>query len=189
MKPTFTAILMLTIFSIIGCDGDIKNISLHFPLSNNQGEFSSSGECANVVAKLQAISKIVNASCNYLFNEEEKTKRPEYRKYVLCLRHDITKAENNSQARNIIESCAKNFPSIDANTLASNLIQYSFPTPEQQAINESNERKDEEARREQEKEYQAKLAEIQREADRNLLEMEVNRPRTCFSNGNSMTCY
>lgn len=94
-------------------------------------EYKTVAECATVVTQLEASRAVLSNICAYLFSEVAAAK-PDFRNNLLCLRDRLEKADDFQQARNIVDACAKEFPSPGGSDYSSALKVVRFPTVEQQ---------------------------------------------------------
>ena len=165
-------------------------------------EYPSIVECVTAVIKFEAQRDVINDVCPALSNKALEAK-PNFRKYILCLRHGLDKTDNFQQAREVVATCAKDFPSPETNQYASILMVNKFPTAEQQQINllkAQNERL--ETTRREEK-YAQDINEIDQQTQQRLRDINqnytdqmnainarelANRPFNCVVNGNIVNC-
>ena len=175
-------------------------------------EVKSLVDCVTLVIKFEPQREAINSICRALFTIEVSS-IPGFRKNLLCLRNEIARTENMQQARKVAQKCADDFPSARSIPMASWLLINSFPTPEQQQINqlkaqnerlEAAQREEQYARRVREinQEYKDRMAQIDadsqraREIDRDYFNRmreidaaaRANRPINCNVFGNSISC-
>lgn len=171
----------------------IENDRLH--------EFKSIVDCVTLVVKFEAQRNAVNSVCGALFNGQDFARE---REFLLCMRNDVAKAGNSQQARKAVEGCAKDFPGERSALIASNFLINTFPTAEQQQINQLKEaqREADFARRTREidQEYKDRMAKIdrdfaerRRESEARMREIDAasraNRPISCSISGSTVNCY
>lgn len=170
-------------------------------------EYKTAVECATVVTQFEAQRDVINTICGAIFSESIATE-PDFRKNLLCLRHGLEKAGDFQQAREIVGTCAKDFPSPKSSRYASILMVDKFPTVEQQKINQlkaQNERLEESQRqeaqarrmREIDQDYNNRMNQINQDYANRAAENNANYQRlmdrqnrafSCQITGNTVNC-
>lgn len=177
MKTLFWFYALLLSLSAAGC-GDAKRDSTRLVEAAADAvgytperltEYKSVAECATVVTKFQAQREVINATCGAMFSEGLASDQ-DFRKNLLCLRHDLEKTDNFQQAREVVGTCAKDFPSERTTYYASHLMVETFPTTEQQQINQLKAQNKRLEAAQQEEKY----AQSVRDANQRLREIDQN---------------